>query len=277
MVSDKLQVRSMRRLRNATMLLAFSGWMDGGDVSTGTVGHLVSHLRAEAIAEIDPHGFYIDNFPGDMTVTSMFRPHVKIVDGLMVEFSLPANTFYCAKPSNLILFRGKEPNLNWHDFGNCIFTMAERVDVKRIIFIGSFAGEVPHTREPRLHVTVSDARLKREVARYGVKPTDYEGPASFATYLMAQAPRLGFEMMSLVAEIPAYVQGMNPMSIEAVARRLAAILGLRVNLDALRAQSNEWESRVTAQAEQDDELAEQIRELETRYDTDLLDATPGGE
>ena len=36
----------------------------------------------------------------------------------------------------------------------------------------------------------------------------------------------GLEMVSLVAEIPGYLQGRNPMCIEAVTRRLAKILRL---------------------------------------------------
>jgi len=40
-----------------TLVLAFSGWMDGGDVSTGTVSRLVHLLDARAIAEIDPEPF----------------------------------------------------------------------------------------------------------------------------------------------------------------------------------------------------------------------------
>ena len=38
-------------------VLAFSGWMDGGDVSTGTVRRLVDLLGAKPFADIDPCGF----------------------------------------------------------------------------------------------------------------------------------------------------------------------------------------------------------------------------
>ena len=54
--------------------MAFSGWMDGGDVSTGTVRRMVELLDAEYVAEIDPEPFYIYNFPGTMEVAAMFRP-----------------------------------------------------------------------------------------------------------------------------------------------------------------------------------------------------------
>ena len=46
-------------------------------------------------------------------------------------------------------------------------------------------------------------------------------------------------MISLVAEIPSYLSGTNPYCIEAVTRRLAKMLNLRVDLDSLRAGQHE--------------------------------------
>jgi hypothetical protein len=65
-------------LDQATLVLALTGWMDGGDVSTGTVRRLVDLLGARPIAEIDPEPFYIYNVPGSMEIAALFRPHVKI-------------------------------------------------------------------------------------------------------------------------------------------------------------------------------------------------------
>ena len=59
MTSDQLKIYKKPDLRNPRLLMGFSGWMDGGDVSTGTVQCLVDKLGAEKLAEIDPNGFYI--------------------------------------------------------------------------------------------------------------------------------------------------------------------------------------------------------------------------
>ena len=37
MASDKLNIYNKPKLCNPRLLLGFSGWMDGGEVSTGTV------------------------------------------------------------------------------------------------------------------------------------------------------------------------------------------------------------------------------------------------
>jgi proteasome assembly chaperone (PAC2) family protein len=258
-------------LDNATLLLGFSGWMDGGDVSTGTVQRLVDLLEARPFAEIDPDPFYLYNFPGSMELAALFRPNIEIEEGLVKAIDMPSSTFYYHQPANLVFFLGKEPNLRWRTFGDCIISLAHQVGVRRILFVGSFGGSVPHTRQPRLFVACSDANLLPEMQRYGLARTGYEGPGSFTSYLLSRASSANLEMASLVAEVPGYLQGPNPMSIEAVTRRLAQILLLPLNLDALRTESTQWELEITSVIEENEELMARVRQLEEQYDNELLE------
>jgi len=266
-----IHIDELPNLTDATLILGFTGWMDGGDVSTGTVQRLVDFLEARPIAEIDSEPFYIYNFPGTMEVTALFRPHIKIEDGLVRSVELPDNTFYCHDDAGLLLFVGKEPNLRWRTFGECIFSFAKKSGVSRIVYVGSFGGSVPHTRQPRMYTTCSDEALLPEMERYGVRRTGYEGPGSFSSYLMSQAPDAGIDMVSVIAEIPGYLQGTNPASIEAVTRRLAKILQLPLDLDTLRSASTKWEIEISTAIDEDKDLARKVRELEQEYDNDLID------
>jgi predicted ATP-grasp superfamily ATP-dependent carboligase len=269
---DLLKIDGCPKLQGGTLVLALTGWMDGGDVSTGTVGRLVDLLKAKRIAEIDPEPFYIYNFPGSMEVAAIFRPNVVIEAGRIRSIEMPSNTFYAAEEPRLVLFIGKEPNLRWRTFGECIVSLARQADIARILFVGSFGGLVPHTREPRLYVSCSDPHRLPEMRQYGLRPSNYEGPGSFTSYLMTQAESAGLEMISLVAEIPSYLQGTNPLSIEAVTRRLAKILKLPLDLDSLRAASTAWELKVTSAVEEDRNLAKTVRALEEAYDNELLES-----
>jgi proteasome assembly chaperone (PAC2) family protein len=268
----QLKLDSHPKLNNGTLLLALTGWMDGGQVSTGTVKHLMGMGRRtnRRVAHIEPDDFYIYNFPGDMEMSALFRPHVHYDEGLVKSFEFPTNYFYCDEPANLLFFVGKEPNLKWQAFADCIFAATKAIGVSRIIFIGSFGGSVPHTREPRLYASVSDPKLLELVKQYRLRTSEYEGPGSFATLLLHEAPKHEIEMLSLVAEIPGYLDGINPLSIEAVTRRLGPMLNLPIDLDTLRDASNDWETRVTAAVEKDDELAETVRKLEEQYDDELI-------
>lgn len=258
------------QLQNATLLLALTGWMDGGDVSTGSVRALMGRREVRQVARIEPDDFYIYNFPGSMEIAAMFRPHVTYDGGVVTEFDLPSNVFWADEADHLVFFVGREPNLKWQAFADCVFHLVRTVGVSRIIFMGSFGGSVPHTREPRLYGAVSDRRLRDLLKQHGLRSSEYEGPGSFATMLLHEAKRHGVEMLSLVAEIPAYLDGANPLSIEAISRRLASVLGRPIDLASMREASNEWESQVTAAVTKDEKLAATIRKLEEEYDNELI-------
>jgi hypothetical protein len=270
MISDSLTILNTPALTNTTLLLALAGWMDGGHVSTGTVRHLMQGRDLTAVARIEPGGFYIDNMPGDMETAALFRPEVKHSGGLVTHFEFAGNEVTAYPKTNLAFFLGKEPNLNWVGFADCIFEICNKLNVTRIIFIGSFGGTVPHTREPRLFGSVSHGELLPLLEQHAIRATDYEGPGSFASYLVYRSPRQHVEMISIAAEIPGYLQGINPLSIEAVTRRLGRLLGLPINLAELRTASTAWELQVTDAVEKDENLAATVRQLEEQYDNDLI-------
>lgn len=257
------------------MVIAFSGWMDGGDVSTGSVDWLVKVLGARSVGSIRPEGYYIYNFPGSMEVTALFRPSTRIEDGMIASYEPPENTFYCDEDSDSVLFRAKEPNFNWDGFADCIFNFAAQAEVSTIYFVGSYGGAVPHTREPRFRCTVSDESLKPGIERHGVSFTNYEGPAGFSTHLLADAKRRGFMMASLVAEIPAYIQGTNPACIEAMLKRMTSLLGLQLDLRDLRSLSEAWEEKLGEALKSETELLEHIQKLEANYDNEMFDTHMG--
>jgi proteasome assembly chaperone (PAC2) family protein len=261
------------KLNDARLILGFSGWMDGGDVSTGTIDYLVDKLGARKLAEIDPGPFYLYNFPGSMDIASLFRPHVKIDNGLITEFEEAPSAFYADATHNVILFKGKEPNLRWRDYAECICAVVADFRVTTACFVGSVAGLAPHTREPRIFGSVSEEDLMPLLQRFGLTPSNYEGPASFVTYLTTLAKSRQFRMMALVAEIPAYVQAKNLKSMAAVVRKLAAILGLAIDLGDLRTMTREFEKRLNATVQEHPELAEQIRKIEQDYDKQVFDTS----
>src|SRR3954470_6891368 len=118
MPANSLITHNPPRLEGASLLLAFTGWMEGGEVSTGPVKQLLTNVEARKIAQIDPEGYYIYNFPGSMELSALFRPTVQYLDGVVQSLEVPENIFHCDERHKLILFTGKEPNLLWRDFGD---------------------------------------------------------------------------------------------------------------------------------------------------------------
>lgn len=270
MADDKLRIYEAPVFQDPRLVMGFSGWMDGGDVSTGTIRILVDRLNSRRFAEISPEGFYIYNFPGAMELTSLFRPHCRIQEGQVRAFDFPENLFFCDPDKDLILFLGKEPNLAWEDYSDCVFQLCADFGVKTIYFIGSVSGLVPHTRDPHLSCSVSSGQMKTVFEQYGIGFSDYEGPASIVTYLTTHARDHDIDMVSLVATVPAYVQGNNPKCIDAVVRRLAGILGIDVHLDDLREAADDFERKLTEVVNEQPELAESVVKLEQDYDNEVF-------
>ncbi len=255
-------------IEGARMLLGFSGWMDGGDVSTGTVEHLVEALAAQEFAEVQPGPFYIQGFPGAMEVSTSVRPHVAIEDGLITKFEGPRNTFFCSEDNRLVLFKGREPNLCWQEFADCILDLATDLHTERIYFVGSVSGFVPHTKGPRAYGCASEESLLPLMQEHDLLLSNYEGPGSFITYLMTRARERGLPMLSLVFEAPAYVQGRNPKCISAAARKLAGLLDLSVDLDHLEVLATEFQDHLDGAVRERPEIAELVRKMEADYDAE---------
>jgi len=272
---DCLKIHGEPTLENPTLVMGFTGWMDGGHSSTGTIDYLRICLRAERFAEIDPDGFYILNVPGSMEMTSMFRPHIKYADGMIEKFEYPRNVFYAHSEHSMILFEGQEPNLSWGRYCAAMFEVCRRFSVRQIIFIGSVAGTVPHTREARVSCSISHERLRGEMQKKGFRFVNYEGPGSFVTYLMNECTKRDLEMVSLVAEIPVYVHGYNPRCVETGLRCISSLLDLHLEYDDLHALSEDFEKRVDQLVSEQPELAESVRQLEEVYDNEVFDSEMG--
>ncbi len=275
MKPDELTFLDRPELDRPRMLLGFDGWMDGGDVSTAAVGYIARAVDARPLAEIDPDSFRIYNMPGSMEIAALFRPHAKIDEGLVSEYDHTVGRFLAGADQRLIVFEGVEPNLRWPAYAECILHVAERFGVERMVFIGSVAGLVPHTRQPRMSASASDAAVLDRLAEYGIRLSDYEGPAHFVTLLTRMAAERGIEMIALATEIPAYVQGTNPICIESVVRRLAGMLELRISHDDLRRRSETFERKLNEVVRQKPELQEFISRMESDYDNELFDTELG--
>ncbi len=269
MESSALHIDEWPDPKNARMLMGFSGWMDGGGVSTGTIAYLVEALDAVPFGKILPEEFYIYNFPGSMEIASLFRPHARIEEGLVQKYEEPENTFYYAAEQDLILFSGKEPNMRWKTYADCLFSVAQDLNVEEIYYIGSVGGLVPHTRDPVFWTSMTDEELRDSLVSAGFGPTNYEGPSSFSTCLLTHATERDLRMASCVTGIPSYVDGKNIKCIEAITRKLANILGLTLDFSGLEAETAQFLSDLNKVVKGNSKLAERVSQLERFYDQEV--------
>lgn len=265
-----LDLERVPNLEDATLVIGFRGWMDGGEVSTGTIEYLIDTFDAELFGEIHPDGYYIYGVPGALQIAALFRPHATIEEGRVTDYQEPTNEFYVSESANMVMFIGDEPHLHWHQFAEQVFRVIEQCDVTRICFVGSVTGLVPHTREPIFYSSFSNENLRPLVTAAGIHPTQYEGPSSFGTFLIRGAEKRGMNMSTLVAGIPPYVQGRNEHCIESLVDKLQILVEKAIDTDELAARRAEFDRGLDEIVNARPELRDQIKKLEDIYDQQVI-------
>jgi len=261
----KLVLTKRPSLRAPYLIAGFGGWPNGGNVSTDTVYFLQSTLKAEQIGEITSDDLYIYSSP-----TLASRPITVISEGVLESLRFPSNTLFACQrlgaEHDLLLLQGIEPDLHWQQFADAIVECLQTFKAQRLYTIGGYLDYAPHTRVPRLSAVVTHETLKDELAAYDVDLTDYEGPTSIQSYLLAACRAQGIEGISLWGGAPSYVQGSYPRLTQAMLQFLSQLWHLPLNLEEIEEQAIELEATLHEQIDTNPELADYVRRLEQVYD-----------
>jgi proteasome assembly chaperone (PAC2) family protein len=266
-MADRLIIQDTPELIAPYILVGLKGWLNAGEVATGSIDYLRHKLDAHAFARIDPTGFYIYQIPS-ATPEQTLRPLAKIREGLVRKLDLPRNEFFFWKSGaahDLILFLGAEPNLDWPAYAQTILDMARQYHAPRIYALGGIFDQVPHTRKTRLFATISHPRLKDDLKTFA-RFIDYEGPCSFITMLLSFAREQGIEMAGISARTPLYIQDLNAKACYDLLRNVITLAGLGIDLSDLRETGETLVETMDRAFSQDVKALEQLKKLEEQYD-----------
>ena len=130
----------------------------------------------------------------------------------------------------------------------------------------------PHTRP----VPITGSSTRADLAsRLKWEPSAYEGPTGITGVIHEACIRFGIPSVSLWAAIPHYVgQAPCPKATLALVRSLEDVLDVPIPLGDLVEEARAWELGVDELADDDEEVAEYVRQLEQARDTtDLPEAS----
>ena len=246
-------------LRTPAAVLAFSGWGDAGSCSTNAAGHLVATIEGDAIALIDPDEFF--DF-------SSIRPQVEFDESGVRALHWPRNEFHALHlpEKDLVVLLGEEPNLRWRAFGDAVAEVLTALEVERVLLLGAFLGQVPHSRPTPLVGSAPNSEL---LTRFEISPTNYEGPTGIVGALTQHLGEAGFESMSLWAAVPHYLGGADfPPATYALVRKASEVLGLPFATEDLAAESIEFRLSVDAALGRNEELSQYVTKLESEFEED---------
>lgn len=270
-MDSRLIMQDSPQLIAPYIMVGLKGWLNAGEISTGSIDYLRRKLDARNFAHIDAQGFYIYQVPSVSPDLTM-RPYAQIRDGLVTNLNMPQNDFYfwnSGSDHDLILFLGVEPNLDWREYCQIILDVARQFHAPRIYSLGAVFDQVPHTRETRIRSSVSHPRLKDELKTFA-QFTNYEGPCSFTTILLTMAYEQEIEVAGISARTPLYIQDFNSKVSYDLLKNILTMSGFQIDLSDLRQSGQNMLERMDMAFSENPTALEQLKKME-----ELFDATRG--
>jgi proteasome assembly chaperone (PAC2) family protein len=256
-----LEVEEWPALREPVMLVALTGWVDGGLAGTGTLAAVAEALDApQKFATIDL---------SDLLDLQQTRPSVTLVDGVTRAIEWPSIDLVAGNAgTDVVIVAGPEPSVRWRDVCGELVGVAQRLGVRMAVTLGGMPAPVSHRRPVPVLATASSHSVAQEV---GALRADYVGPTGAQTVLQVALADAGIRSVGLWAQVPHYVAATpSPPAIRAMLERLRDVAGLTVDLRELDQQSDEYLERVEEGLSERPDVADMVRQLETATDEEQV-------
>ncbi len=253
----------------SVMIAAFEGWNDAGSSASAALDHLARVWKAQEYAALDSEEFH------DFQVN---RPTISRNDGGERVISWPG-TLISTTPGpwlgdrNLTLVRGFEPSMRWRQFCTELLDYAEDLDVTTLITCGALLVDTPHTRPLPTYVTSENAAARKAL---DLERSDYDGPIGITGVLGHEAALRGIAVLSVWAGVPHYVaHPPNPKATLALLGALERLIGEPIELADLPYEAEAWQRGAEDLAEDDDEIAAHVAQLEQVTDAATMPQASG--
>jgi proteasome assembly chaperone (PAC2) family protein len=251
------------------LICAFEGWNDAAESASQVAKLLADSLSCELVAEVDSEDYYDFQFT---------RPSVSFNDSGNRELEWPGTKFFISKDKDPNLSRfsvliGTEPARRWKAFTSEILEMIEDREIEAVVFLGGMLADTPHTRPITVSATSQNDRVRAEL---NIERSSYEGPVGILSTIGIALEELGVPTMALWAAVPHYVHNApSPKASLALLAELEKMLAVSFSQGDLADQAFEWERGIDEIAENDEEMAGYIQQLEKNRDEFDSEAASG--
>ncbi len=244
------------KLRDPIMVCAFRGWNDAANAASAALETLADSLEVDVLAEVDPEDFY------DFQAS---RPTIRLVEGAHRRIDWPSNTFIAARAQgadrDLVLLDGTEPNLKWRTYSEMVVQVAEQLDVKLVVVLGSLIAEVAHTLPVPITGVATDEATVRSLE---LERSDYEGPTGIVGVIHDRCRAAGLPSVSIWAAVPHYVAAVpNPKAALALSEKLESITRVAADISGLEDETMSYEEQIGRAVAADPEVEELVERIET--------------
>ncbi|UUO00558.1 PAC2 family protein [Mycolicibacterium novocastrense] len=244
--------------RGPVLIHALQGFSDAGHAIRLAAQHLKDTLDTELVAS-----FAID----ELLDYRSRRPLMTFKTDHFTHYEDPELSLYAMRDSvgtPFLLLAGLEPDLRWERFITAVRLLAERLDVRRVVGLGTIPMAVPHTRPITMTAHSSDKEL---IAEHQPWIGEVQVPASASNLLEFRMSQHGHEVVGFTVHVPHYLaQTDYPAAAEALLAEVARNASLQIPLEALVTAGAEVLTKINEQVEQSPEVAQVVAALERQYD-----------
>jgi proteasome assembly chaperone (PAC2) family protein len=256
MGNQGIDIKELPELKHALLIAGFDGWGNALDLSRAMVSYLVRKLEAKYFARIDPDLFY--RYDEN-------RPIANIKQGILKNVSLPNGSFYAARTGSgerdLVVLKASEPNLNWLNFTDALFSLCKKLDISTLITLGSMYDNVLHTDRIISGITSNEEVLSK-LKQWHVIPIDYNGPSAIHSLIQSEGQKRGFQCISLWCHCPYYLQGATHFGLlSQLASLLSSVGEFKLDTDELETRWKELNKQIQELVEKNPEFQAMINEL----------------
>lgn len=247
-------------------LIAFEGWGDAGDSASLAAERFLNSADHDLIASFDPDEHF------DFQVR---RPMVFVDETGTRQIDWPENRIHVVRnrERDLVVVLGEEPNYKWKAFTKDVVDALLALGVSRVVTLGAFIGQVPHTLPVPL---VGSSNRPDSLASHGLLPSGYQGPTGILGVLNQALGNAGIEVISVWAAVPHYLSNQDyPPAVEALTIKASELLGMSVDIGDLTSKSRQFRDTVDEALEANSELLEYVEQLESEAaeeDDEVVDA-----
>jgi len=250
------------------LVVAFEGWNDAGEAASGAVRALRDQLELVPLVELEPEDYFDYQFN---------RPTVSLDESGERVLEWPSVTMFGPDPAApgltgttdsgiaVHVLLGTEPSRGWKTFAGEVIDAIEAADVSAVVFLGAMLADVPHTRPISVFASSDNADVRE---RFELERSSYEGPVGILSVLSDAIEKAGIPTLSIWASVPHYVHNApSPKAMLALIERLEEFVDIDVARGSLVEDSEAWVSGINALADDDDDMAAYIAQLEQQRDT----------
>lgn len=250
------------------LVIALDGFIDAGNVVSGTVSHLLTSLPHETVAtfDLDPLLDYRAR-----------RPRIRLEDNIVTDVrwrTLVLDRFKDLTGTPFLLLHGPEPDRSWQAVSAAIVGLAARLGVKQVVGLLALPAAAPHTRPITFLGTATRAEiLPARWPRFQAM----EVPGALVTILEHAFGLAGRDAITVVAQVPNYLtQADVPHAGAALIQETGHLTNLSLPVDGLLRAADGLDKALVNELANSPENAAMVAELERQYDATVAGAGEDG-